>query len=81
MRMQAMIREIGSVLNHPVKALGVVATMVSPASVSEAQYLNLMAEMEVGRVPRRVGQTADAHLRSAYAEVAEVITRILESEG
>ena len=81
MRMQAMIGEIGSVLNHPVKALGVVATMVSPSSVSEAQYLGLMAEMEVGRVPRRVGQTADAHLRSAYAEVGEVVTRICESEG
>lgn len=81
LRMQAMIGEIAGVLNHPVKPLGVVATMVSPASNSEQQYLSLMAEMEIGRVPRRVGVTADAHLRSAYSDVAEVITRICESEG
>lgn len=81
LRMQSMIGEIAGVLNHPVKSLGVVATMVSPASVSEQQYLGLMAEMEIGRVPRRVGVTADAHLRSAYSEVAEMVTRICESEG
>lgn len=61
LRMQAMIGEIGSVLNHPVKALGVVATMVSPSSVSEAQYLSLMAEMEVGRVPQPNVHTLPLH--------------------
>jgi chromosome partitioning protein len=80
LRMQAMIEEIACILNHPVKHLGVVTTMVSPSSISEQKYLNLMAEMEIGRVPRRVGQTADAELRSTYAEVAKTMIRILESE-
>ncbi|WP_287483297.1 ParA family protein [Caldilinea sp.] len=80
LRMQAMIQEIACTLNHPVKPLGIMATMVSPSSISEQKYLNLMGEMEIGRVPRRVGQTADAELRSTYAEVAKTVIRILESE-
>jgi chromosome partitioning protein len=81
LRMQGMIAEIGGVLNHPVKALGIVATMVSPTSISEQRYRSLMAELEIGRAPRRVGVNADAHLRSAYSDVAEAVTRICESEA
>lgn len=81
LRMQSMIAEIGGVLGHNVRALGVVATMVSPTSSSEQHYLSLMAEMEIGRAPRRVGVTADAQLRSAYSDVAEAVTRKCESEA
>lgn len=81
LRMQSMIAEIGGVLAHNVRALGVVATMVSPSSSSEQHYLSLMAELEIGRSPRRVGVTADAQLRSAYSDVAESVTRKCESEG
>lgn len=81
LRMEAMVQEISSILNHDVRNLGIVATMVSPASASEQHYLAQMDGALIGRIPRRVGRDADAHLRAAYADVATAIMRKCESEG
>jgi chromosome partitioning protein len=78
LRMEAMVDEISAILNHDVRNLGVVATMVSPASASEQHYLAQMDGALIGRIPRRVGRDADAHLRAAYADVATAIMRQCE---
>lgn len=78
LRMEAMVDEISGILNHDVRNLGVVATMVSAASVSEQHYLAQMDGALIGRIPRRVGRDADAHLRAAYADVAMAIVRTCE---
>lgn len=81
LRMEGMAEDIEAILNHRLRMAGVVATMVSPASLSEGRYLALLAPALLGRVPRRVGAAADEQLRAAYGEVAKVLEGRLDEEA
>lgn len=75
LRMQTMIKEIEEILDHRINLTGVIATILSPASMRETHYLTLMEKHFpiLARIPRRVGVTADACLASAYADAAEIL--------
>lgn len=79
LRMERMIDDVGSILNHDVRSLGAVLTMTSPASASEQHYIDLLEHMSLGSVPRRVGRDADDQLRAAYARIAGALLSQEES--
>ena len=71
LRMESMIDDVSSILNHQVRNLGAVLTMTSPASASEQHYIEQLKHISLGSVPRRVGRDADAQLRQAYTRIAQ----------
>lgn len=73
LRMESMIDDVSSILNHQVRNLGAVLTMTSPASASEQHYIEQLKHISLGSVPRRVGRDADAQLRQAYTRIAQTI--------
>lgn len=79
LRMEQMVDDISTILNHSIGILGNLITMTSPASLSEQYYIDLLQPASLGSVPRRVGRTAHVQLMSAYADIAETMIGKLEA--
>jgi len=86
LRMQRMITELSTLLNHPLNVLAVVATMVSPLSNAERRYITSMDGVAVQStltgtlqvIPRRVGVAANFQLSLAHIDLATDVMSVCE---